>query len=192
MTGHVAKVLNGEYDIPELKLDRPLVLDLGANVGAFAVWAARRWPGAHLYCYEPNPDNYVLLEKNTASLDGVERAPLAVLDFNGEMFLRDGKNNCGECSFFDIGEQADTGNWVRTVSAANLPPFDFMKIDTEGSELLILQNYQNLSTTMAVVLEWHGYSNRIATWRRLDKAGFRLISDEEWAPRRGIMKWIRS
>ena len=40
---------------------RPVILDIGANVGSFAAWALKRWPGAHVHCYEPLPDNMLVL-----------------------------------------------------------------------------------------------------------------------------------
>jgi FkbM family methyltransferase len=35
----------------------PLILDLGANIGASAVWFAVRYPAAHIVAFEPHPDN---------------------------------------------------------------------------------------------------------------------------------------
>jgi hypothetical protein len=63
MRYHVQKVLGGEYEVP-YRATRPVILDIGANVGSFAAWALGRWPGAHIHCYEPLPDNFVLLQKN--------------------------------------------------------------------------------------------------------------------------------
>jgi FkbM family methyltransferase len=44
-----------------------VILDIGANVGSFAAWALKRWPGAHVYCYEPLPNNFALLKKISAN-----------------------------------------------------------------------------------------------------------------------------
>jgi len=38
MLSHVRKVLAGEYDVP-YQAAKPVILDIGANVGSFAVWA---------------------------------------------------------------------------------------------------------------------------------------------------------
>ncbi|HEX8030566.1 MAG TPA: FkbM family methyltransferase [Vicinamibacterales bacterium] len=40
------------------------VVDLGAHIGVFAVFAARRAAGVRVYCYEPLPETYGLLERN--------------------------------------------------------------------------------------------------------------------------------
>ena len=49
---------------------RLVIVDIGANVGSFAAWALKRWPGAHVQCYEPLQDNFALLKKNLGSLEG--------------------------------------------------------------------------------------------------------------------------
>jgi FkbM family methyltransferase len=69
MRRHVQKVLGGEYEVP-YRATRPVILDVGANVGSFAAWALKRWPGAHVHCYEPLPENFALLKKNLGSLEG--------------------------------------------------------------------------------------------------------------------------
>jgi hypothetical protein len=42
------------------------ILDIGANVGSFALWAELRWPGSKIRCYEPNPGTFAFLKRNTA------------------------------------------------------------------------------------------------------------------------------
>ena len=105
MRRHVQKVLGGEYDIP-YRHSAPVILDIGANVGSFAAWALKRWPGAHVHCYEPLPDNFALLKRNLGQFEGrsVSLHNFAVGDPSlTRLYL--GRNNCGEASFYDIGEQ---------------------------------------------------------------------------------------
>ena len=45
-----------------------------------------------------------------------------------------GLNNCGEASFYDIGEQSPTFVEVETKAPSVLPRAHIIKIDTEGSE----------------------------------------------------------
>jgi FkbM family methyltransferase len=99
MLSHVQKVLGGEYDVH----GAPMILDIGANVGSFAAWALQRWPRAHVHCYEPLPDNFVFLKRNLGSLEGTS---VSLNNFAvGERLLL-GLNNCGEASFYDVGEQS--------------------------------------------------------------------------------------
>jgi pyochelin synthetase len=53
------------YDVPGLALaPGDTVIDAGANIGMFALWAARRAPGIALYAYEPVPDVFAVLRAN--------------------------------------------------------------------------------------------------------------------------------
>src|SRR3954454_8777689 len=57
-------VLSGEYDAP-YDGEGLRILDLGANLGAFWLWAQRRWPHSTITAYEPEPEAFALLERNT-------------------------------------------------------------------------------------------------------------------------------
>ena len=48
------------------------ILDVGANVGQFAVASAKLFPSASVYSFEPLPDCYERLSKNVASLNNVK------------------------------------------------------------------------------------------------------------------------
>ncbi|HPN84933.1 MAG TPA: FkbM family methyltransferase, partial [Victivallales bacterium] len=48
------------------------IFDLGANIGYYAVWEAIRvGPEGRVYCVEPSPANFMLLQKNIA-LNGMQ------------------------------------------------------------------------------------------------------------------------
>lgn len=61
---HQGAELSGCYDVPEFKDEtRPAIaLDVGADVGAFAIWAAKRWPGLTVHSYETRPEIFQCLE----------------------------------------------------------------------------------------------------------------------------------
>jgi FkbM family methyltransferase len=161
MLHHVQKVLDGEYDVP-YRCSAPVILDIGANVGSFAAWAIGRWPGCHVHCYEPLPDNFALLAKNLAQCAGrsVSLYNFAIGDPRLTRLLL-GRNNCGEASFYDIGEQLAESVEVETRDPAVLPKAEIVKIDTEGSEIDILARKPSLDFD-AVLLEYHSEANRRA------------------------------
>ncbi|WP_179892484.1 FkbM family methyltransferase [Streptomyces sp. rh34] len=49
----------------------PVVLDVGANIGLFTIFAAQKWPGARIFSFEPVPDVFDVLRKNAGHLPGV-------------------------------------------------------------------------------------------------------------------------
>lgn len=158
MIPHVKQVLAGEYGIA-YKHDKPIILDIGANVGAFAIWAIQKWPKANIYCYEPNPENFVFLSHNTSPyLNQIHLYKKAVGNIeNTKLYL--GKHNSGESSFYNLGEQTDDFVEVITIPPSELPKANILKMDTEGSEIDILcaldvQEYD------VVALEFHSERDR--------------------------------
>lgn len=61
------------------------VIDVGANVGQFAVASAKLFPNVYVHSFEPNPECVVLLSKHVASLGNVSVYPIALGDEAGEL-----------------------------------------------------------------------------------------------------------
>ena len=142
----------GEYFVVPLAIKPATVLDIGANIGAFAVRAHAEWPAARVICYEPMPFNLDQLRQNVGH-KWCEVIPCAVRAHAGEadiyvgdMFVTGG---------FTKG-QRQTGASIRVncVAASALPSCDLVKIDTEGCEVEILENL-DLSQTQVIMLEHH-------------------------------------
>ena len=185
---HVQKVLDGEYDIP-YRHSAPVILDIGANVGSFAAWALKRWPGAHVHCYEPLPDNFALLTRNLAQFVGrsVSLNNFAVGDASlTRLYL--GRNNCGEASFYDIGEQTTASVEVETRAPDVLPKAQILKIDTEGSEIDILGRMPSLDFD-AIMLEYHSEANRRTVDALLQD--YVLVGGQIRELHRGTLKFVR-
>jgi FkbM family methyltransferase len=187
MVAHAQKVLKGEYEIP-YQHPRPVILDIGANIGSFAVWAIGRWPGCLIQCYEPLPANFELLEQNLANVEG---ATVTLHNFaignpaRTRLFL--GKNNCGEASFFDLGEQTAESVEVVAKSPDVLPRANILKVDAEGSEIEILGGIETIDFD-AVLLEYHSDQNR----READALlrDYLLVGGEIRGLHRGVLKYL--
>lgn len=57
----------GTDELPE----RPVIVDVGANIGMFTIFAAHTWPQARIYAFEPAPDVFEVLCQNVAHLPNV-------------------------------------------------------------------------------------------------------------------------
>lgn len=157
------------------------VVDLGGNVGLFALFVLRTFADAHVVSYEPDPDNLVLLRAcRTASADR-ERWEIREVA---------GGTQDGVLPFVS-GEQAESrrpvvSEWGRddliSVPLVDVLPelaaADFVKIDIEGGEWPILQDprFRQMGAR-AVVLEYHGQYKpepdaRAAAHRLLSEAGY--------------------
>ena len=183
MRPHIHTVLNGEYSIP-LKSESPVFLDVGANVGAFAVWAKHFWPQSTVHCYEPLKSNFHFLEENTKELTSVFLNNYAIGNpSRTKLFL--GKNNCGESSFNQIQEQTDEYEIVTTKPPSILPKADVLKLDTEGCEVEILEGLD--LNFEYIMLEYHSETDR----RKIDDLlnNYILIGSKCTRPDRGVVKY---
>lgn len=55
------------FDLPAA----PVVVDAGANIGLFSLFAVDRWPGATVHAFEPAPEVFEVLRLNAAAMPGV-------------------------------------------------------------------------------------------------------------------------
>ena len=212
----LAEVLEGEYKMEvfdHLKVGRPLVIiDAGANVGAFTVWAQAEYPGCTIHAYEPHPKNISYYRLNCPDVDLVEAAIINSQRADGEVSpideitLYDGcdsVNGMSGMASVDCtgGQVRDRSFRVKAVQAADLPPCDLLKIDTEGSEIPILQGYRHLDGVKAVALEWHYWQDQFYLGAFLSSQGFRCVGQEISDPldnmgerfygHDGILKFVR-
>lgn len=187
MLYHVQKVLDGEYDVP-YRATKPIVLDIGANVGSFAAWAMHKWPDCHVHCYEPLPENFAFLKRNLGHLEPsrVSLNNFAVGNPELKNMFR-GRSNCGEASFYELGEQSAEVVEVDSKPPSVLPKAQIMKIDTEGSEIEILNRLPRIDHDV-IVLEYHSDDNR----RRIDQllADYVLVGGEIRCLHRGTLKYL--
>jgi FkbM family methyltransferase len=202
MLYHISKIFVGEYDIPDHLLNpfakgsEVTILDIGANIGGFAFWASTRWPGCKIHCYEPIPDNFAVLQQNVRSIyPYVELTQAAVAGFQGEREMYLGRNNCGEASFFKREEQSDQKILVQTVKGLDLPVADIIKIDTEGSEILILDEItdgviKGKKPPLAYLIEYHTRFAYNEIHLMLGN-NHRIIENPENRRDQGILKCIR-
>jgi FkbM family methyltransferase len=190
MKFHIERVLDGEYDIP---CDGPqTILDLGANVGSFALWAAKKWPGSKIYCYEPSQANFELLTSNVAQIGNCSIVcnKEAVGDVSLTKLYK-GLNNPGECSLHKREEQKDEYEEIKTIDPSQLPEATIIKLDVEGAEDYILESLSKLNKLKydAVLLEYHGEENR----RKVDAllAEYIVVGGCIYGPHRGVLKYKR-
>lgn len=111
----------------------PVILDLGANVGAAALWFHDAFPKAHIVSVEPDPANAALARRNIAGLDRIEVVEAAIGSTPGHVSV-----NSDTDPFAVTTERADSGCPVVTVkeAIARVPNGELFiaKVDIEGFE----------------------------------------------------------
>ena len=122
------------------------VLDIGANVGATALYFSKIFPNAQIYAFEPAPDNFAVLERNIANSNRIRgfNFGLGARDAALELFHSDNPINFGGYSLHPAG--SDTSRKIRipvrnvasVLAELPLAEIDVVKVDTEGAEWDIL------------------------------------------------------
>lgn len=173
MRGPAATVLSGEYE-SGYSGEGLTVLDIGANVGAFTIWANMRWPGSFIHAYEPHPETFEMLAANTIGLSNVACTRVAVYSSDeseqpffarypgdGEAALR-----AEAIKSFAQVNAAMTFS-VPVIPARRLPMADVIKIDVEGAEAEILESLP-LEKASLILLEYQNVENRRRIKLRLE------------------------
>ncbi len=177
-----------EYNIP--LLDAPkTVLDIGANVGAFSLMAAQKWPEAKIFAYEPEPENIECFNRNCTN-PNILLSQSAVRSFNGraDMLLGD---SCVTHSFHDLGRQTKNTVSVDCVDAAIIGSAEFIKIDTEGCEIEVL-NKIHLGNTKAIAIEYHSKSDKQYIEMFLSVAGFEPFRNTHCGDNEGVLRFVKA
>lgn len=117
-----------------------VVVDVGANLGWHAVWAALAvGAGGRVYALEPDPRNLALLRANGAGLPQLRVLGAALGEARGEVAFRRHGANQGDSARVLTAPSFTVPCWPGDALA--LSRLDFLKIDTQGSELRILQGF---------------------------------------------------
>lgn len=116
-----------------------VVVDLGANIGAFSVWAAKRWNPGRIVAVEMENDNFTLLQENIR-LNGLENnvipVKVCVWDENRQVGIKKHPFNLGMhqgCpASIEGGVPALTMD--RLLDMVKVSKVDILKMDIEGAE----------------------------------------------------------
>src|SRR5262245_57287795 len=165
------------YGIPEGPC---VVVDVGANIGAFALLVAAAHPEAQIIALEPSRANYNLLKANVRAnaLTNIRVLKAAMDATMGEQRL------CGSGATASLrfgegqGEQVTTVTLRWLMHTARLDRIDFLKMDCEGAEFDILMDpAAPLDRVQMIALEFHNLSTAkcAATLKTsLEARGFRV------------------
>lgn len=132
----------------------PLIIDCGANMGAAVVYFKDIYPQSAVIAFEPDDQNFDLLQKNTGHLSGVSIHKKAV-------WIKDGMiafEQSGTLSSHIIENDSATANVEAVKLSAYLEkPVDFLKIDIEGAEYEVLKDIAGqLHNVKNLFIEYHG------------------------------------
>lgn len=166
----------------------PAILDLGANVGYFTVFASARWPGSRVVAYEPDRANAELM-----------RLTLAANGLDCELVEAAASTTDGEVPFASGGfttSRIEAGG--APVPAVDVLPrlaeFDLAKIDIEGGEWELLGDDRFAEAAPpALVLESHPHlaPPGADAERALEAAGYSVERRLQFGEGHGLLWALR-
>jgi len=189
-----------EYHIPSrfLPTSSPLVVvDIGANVGLFALYMKSIRPDCAIHCFEPVSDIFDLLKINTAPFKGIDIYPVGLGDKTAMVPMALHPENSGGNSIKFAPVQPSRKIEIPIVAANSafmqigLSYIDVLKIDTEGCEVDILLSLQpRLRHVGVIMFEYHNDKDR----RCLDDLlrDFKLFDARVVSTEGGTLKYINA
>lgn len=145
-------VIDDCYRLGEVQ-DARTILDIGSNIGLFALAARRRFPHATIHCYEPNPAVIPYLQSHCAQAK-CQVFPVAVGLSEGQVSLRTGDE--GTLFSTTIADSLGGIPQVSFASAvAKLGVVDLLKLDCEGAEWEIFEDLATWKSVRCLAMEYH-------------------------------------
>ena len=159
--------------------EQPIIIDGGANIGLSTIYFKRRFPHAKVLAFEPDPYIFEFLTRNIIAfkLTDVELHNVGLWNQKKSIsFEPDGAD----------GGRINESSAKKSIDVISLRPFleknhvDFLKLDIEGAELVVLENIQDLlSNVHNIFIEYHSFTNSqqklSVILEILQKAGYRYF-----------------
>ncbi len=137
----------------KLKLEKPIILDIGANIGMYSICYSKLFYNSKIFAFEPVKKNYKILVSNVNKnkLKNIQTKPFGFLD--KKKTLKIGipdskiheryKNDINDGLFSIFAKNKKFKIKVSTVDnfvkKNKFKRIDFIKIDVEGAESLVLK-----------------------------------------------------
>lgn len=157
-----------------------IVVDIGAHIGVFTIFATKQAKDVKVYSYEPLPGNFKLLKANVRLNKlghRVKMFQLAVADKKGSSPLY-----IGDSGLSSLNSEREECIVVETIrledvfDSNNLDRIDFLKVDAEGAEWNIFASTSKgyLTNIRKIALECHCPEHKTRLVQLFENLGFRV------------------
>lgn len=177
-----------------------IVVDIGANIGAFTVLAAKN--SKHVFAFEPLEATIRILRHNTRTLRNVSVFPYAIAGSEGTRSLSFGHHKPGKASIVlkrgTEQEEIHTKTLPQIFDLCRIARIDLLKMDIEGAEYETFFSIpkQMLERIGAITMEFHDFlpsQHHAALVRLFRDAGFTVsvLPFHYWLTRVGYLHAVR-
>jgi FkbM family methyltransferase len=143
------------------------VLDVGANIGAAAIFFANLYPAARVYALEPASEAFALLASNTRLWRNVTCFPFGLSGADRTATLYKGAHESVEASLHRSVRSADEHEQIALRAASafladeRLADVDVLKLDVEGCEMDVLEALGSVVAAIKILyVEYHSERDR--------------------------------
>lgn len=167
------------------KKNNSVIVDIGANIGAFSIYISSVLKKYHpkIYAIEPSKENFIQLKKNLLlnKIKNVKPLELAISDKNKQYYL----DREGGFDTFNISEkkkksldQIVEGQTLKKFCQSNrISKIDLLKIDIEGGEYALLNSSMHIlkKKVAVIMIEVHDLNkkyNRVNFLKKISKSNF--------------------
>ncbi|HXA00486.1 MAG TPA: FkbM family methyltransferase [Cytophagaceae bacterium] len=165
----------------------PFILDCGSNIGMSVLYFTIFYPGSRIVAFEPDPDNFRVLEKNIdqnrfSNITAYNYA-LGLQEGSCKLFnSQSGKGSLNTSIYANKPDAVFINVPMKRLSSFIQEEIDFVKIDAEGAEGEIIQELSEagkLSRIKVMIIEYHlkCYLPEDKLIFMLKNAGFTFISE---------------
>lgn len=194
----VAKNVLGGRTYPVLDFLDPVttIVDVGANDGAFSVFAATNYPQATIHAFEPSQEAFHYLQHNSSLFRNIHPHNYGLYKHDASVPLYLGYESSVMNSVVAGRETVNATETINLRCAGNalkelgvMAP-DIIKVDSEGCEVQVLESLAKMLQQVQVVyLEYHSEHDR----RRIDNllVDFALFKASAVMPHRGELCYVR-
>jgi len=174
------------------------IVDIGANMGSFAVYAAQNCPDATIFCYEPQQENFEFLTRNILanSLEyRVSAFKCAVASTSEQRKIGIAESPTHSLLSSTVGTATQTVRCTtlnEIIVSQKLKGIDFLKINCEGAEYEILESCSraDFDRILNIRLEYHNLDgkerNGAALARFLENRGFKISRLTRYREKAGL------